>query len=83
MKQLVRAMDFVHSYGIFHGDLKAENILLDGHGNLKICDFGCAGHIDRDDQWRGDRRFASPELGLLDEEHDHLKVDVWGVGIIM
>ncbi|KAK4973529.1 hypothetical protein LTR42_005518 [Elasticomyces elasticus] len=39
-KQLIRGVDYLHSRGIAHRDLKSENLLIDKHGCLKIADFG-------------------------------------------
>ena len=30
----------MHENSVVHRDIKLDNILLDGHGNIKICDFG-------------------------------------------
>lgn len=38
--QLISAVDFCHSRGVFHRDLKLENLLLDENGNLNVSDFG-------------------------------------------
>lgn len=38
--QVASALKHMHSKGIIHRDIKAENILFDKNGRVKICDFG-------------------------------------------
>ena len=40
--QLFSALAFTHARRVIHRDIKAENILLMGNGDLKIGDWGIA-----------------------------------------
>ncbi len=42
MIQLLEGVKYMHDNWIEHRDLKTSNLLMDNHGNLKICDFGLA-----------------------------------------
>lgn len=40
--QICSAIEYCHSKGIYHCDIKPENLLLDSNDNVYLCDFGLA-----------------------------------------
>ncbi|KAF2011934.1 kinase-like protein [Aaosphaeria arxii CBS 175.79] len=80
--ELSLGVNYIHSNGYIHLDLKPANVFIDFHGSLKIGDFGLAStwpaarHIDGE----GDRHYLAPEA--LQGRYDK-PGDVYALGTIM
>ncbi|KAI5950757.1 hypothetical protein KGF54_003831 [Candida jiufengensis] len=86
--QLVSGVDYMHSKGLIHRDLKLENLLLDKHKNVIISDFGFVNSYnkDRNDLMKtscGSPCYAAPELVLTQTPYEGRKVDIWSLGVIL
>ncbi|KAF8601055.1 kinase-like protein [Ceratobasidium sp. AG-I] len=86
--QLTDVVAYLHGAGVIHGDLKGENVLLDGGGNIKLTDFGLsimheqAMQFSETDPGGGTMRWMAPEL--LDETTGRCQeADVYAMGMTM
>ncbi|CAL2049599.1 hypothetical protein CAEBREN_30726 [Caenorhabditis brenneri] len=79
------AVSYLHSHGIVHRDLKAENILLGKNSSIKLIDFGFSNFQTGDqllNTWCGSPPYAAPEL-LLGNSYDGMKADIWSMGVLL
>eukprot|EP00267_Zea_mays_P044282 XP_020396469.1 CBL-interacting protein kinase 31 isoform X1 [Zea mays] len=87
-QQLINAVDYCHSRGVYHRDLKLENLLLDVAGNLKISDFGLSALSDqvKNDGLLhttcGTPNYVAPEV-IDDKGYDGALADLWSCGVIL
>ncbi|XP_010252813.1 PREDICTED: CBL-interacting serine/threonine-protein kinase 23-like isoform X2 [Nelumbo nucifera] len=87
-QQLISAVDYCHSKGVYHRDLKLENLLLDEDCNLKISDFGLSASPQqiREDGLLyttcGTPNYVAPEV-IDDRGYDGAKADLWSCGVVL
>ena len=89
MYQLLRGINYLHSAGVFHRDLKPNNILISQHCALRICDFGLA-RANFDDapdmsfwtDYVATRWYRAPELIMTRFTKYSTKIDIWSAGCI-
>ncbi|KAH9555392.1 hypothetical protein CY35_08G112100 [Sphagnum magellanicum] len=74
ISQIAAGMAYLHHEGIFHGDLKASNVLVNhrgGHIDAKITDFGVSQKIQLDN--RGDASSSDGPSDSVLPSADHIK----------
>mmetsp|Transcript_38909 Transcript_38909/g.84023 ORF Transcript_38909/g.84023 Transcript_38909/m.84023 type:complete len:1001 (-) Transcript_38909:153-3155(-) len=76
------ALGHLHERCIAFRDLKAENVLRDSDGNVKLCDMGFAKFIvDKSTTLLGTPEYMAPEM--IDPPHAHNRmVDWWALGVL-
>ncbi|XP_028618928.1 sperm motility kinase 4A-like [Grammomys surdaster] len=83
--QMAYAVNYCHANSIAHRDIKPDNILLDGKGSVKLCDFGLAIKVTSGQRFRGfcgTLEYCAPEI-FTDVEYDAQANDIWSMGVVL
>ncbi|PWA36191.1 Calcium/calmodulin-dependent/calcium-dependent protein kinase [Artemisia annua] len=87
-QQLITPVDFCHSRGVYHRDMKPQNLQLDENDNLKVSDFGLSALAESDHQYGllhticGMPAYAAPEV-INRRGYDRDKADIWSCEVIL
>jgi serine/threonine protein kinase len=85
--QVLSALDYAHSKGVVHRDVKPSNVMIDRFGHSKLMDFGIAraaheiGHLTQAGAAIGSVFYMSPEQ-VRGEDVDG-RSDVYGTGVML
>jgi serine/threonine protein kinase len=87
--QLAYGLRAAHAQGLFHHNLKPENVLFDAQGNAKLADFGMSRVIEMEAGkglpqvfiGTGGMAYLAPEV--IARKDANASADVYGLGILL
>ena len=88
-RQTLSGLAYLHTEGVLHRDLKADNILLDTDGTCKISDFGISKKTDNiygndiTNSMQGSVFWMAPEVVRSQGQGYSAKVDIWSLGCVV
>ena len=85
LTQIFSAMNYLHSNGIAHLDIKLDNILINDKLDIKIIDFGFAVYDQKNtlnNFFGGTPNYMSPEI-ILKRPYISILSDIWSLGVLV
>lgn len=77
-RQIVQGLEYIHSSGMAHCDIKGQNILVGEKNEAKIADFGCARAEEEAAALGGTPMYFAPEVARGEEQG--CPADIWALG---
>ena len=81
---LTHTLNFIHTIGYVHRDIKPGNILMTPDG-ARLFDFGLAKYVDDEDGLKtnhfGTKCYKTPEVVYKMDKYDK-SVDIWTLGMV-
>jgi serine/threonine protein kinase len=84
MREVLKALDYMHKRNKIHRDIKTDNVLLKKNGEVKLADFGYTAQLSSEEECRksvvGTPYWMAPEL--IKSKPYSFAVDIWSLGIM-
>lgn len=84
-RQVIAALEYLHSFQIVHRDIKDENIILDEKFHVKLIDFGSATFMSANwcfSTFCGTTEYCSPEV-LQGNKYRGPELEMWALGVTL
>eukprot|EP01133_Synstelium_polycarpum_P017950 gene17950-21412_t len=81
-REVLKGIDYLHTNGLCHRDLKSSNIMISMKGDIKIIDFGLAidFNMEREDVHMCGSPFWMPPEQIQGAAHS-FSADIWSFGV--